>query len=93
MRWLAVGDAALAVDPVSGSGVIRALRTARAAAETVLAVLAGDRAAIEDYEADRNKECTTYLIERLSYYGAESRWPSAPFWQRRAEAAERLVAK
>ena len=30
--WLAVGDAALSVDPISGSGVIRALRSAREAA-------------------------------------------------------------
>jgi flavin-dependent dehydrogenase len=86
--WLAVGDAALAVDPISGSGVIRALRTAKAAATTAIAVLSGSDEAIASYEDDRDKECTAYLFERAGYYGIERRWPNAPFWQRRATAFE-----
>jgi flavin-dependent dehydrogenase len=83
-RWIAVGDAALAVDPISGSGVVRALRTARAAATTVLAILTGDESCpIAAYEAERDRECTQYLRERAQYYGAERRWDSAPFWRRR----------
>jgi flavin-dependent dehydrogenase len=88
-RWLAVGDAALAVDPVSGSGVVRALRTARDATSTVLAALSDTPDAITGYEAERNKECSAYLIERAAYYGIERRWPNAPFWQRRLAALER----
>ena len=85
--WLAVGDAALAVDPISGSGVVRALRTARAAADTVLAVLSGHTTEpIEAYETDRDQECTAYLRERAMYYGIEQRWSSSPFWQRRSSA-------
>ena len=56
--WLAVGEASLAVDPVSGSGVVRALRSARAGAETALAILDGRAHAIAEYEADRDVECT-----------------------------------
>ena len=83
-RWIAVGDAALAVDPISGSGVVRALRTARAAATTVLAMLTGDASRpIAAYEAERDRECTQYLRERTQYYSAERRWDSAPFWRRR----------
>jgi flavin-dependent dehydrogenase len=86
--WLAVGDAALAVDPISGSGVVRALRTARAAAEAVFALLKGQTPhPIELYEADRDRECTTYLQERAMYYGIEQRWKESPFWQRRLHAA------
>ena len=82
--WLAVGDAALAVDPISGSGVVRALRTARAAATTVLAMLTGDeRQPIAAYESERDREYTQYLRERAMYYGVERRWDSAPFWRRR----------
>jgi 2-polyprenyl-6-methoxyphenol hydroxylase-like FAD-dependent oxidoreductase len=81
--WLAVGDAALAVDPISGSGVVRALRTAQEAARTVSAVLGGDNSAILRYEAERNAECTTYLSERAAYYGLERRWPQDLFWSRR----------
>ncbi|MFB9323029.1 FAD-dependent oxidoreductase [Cryptosporangium minutisporangium] len=80
--WLAVGDAALAVDPITGTGVVRALRSAQAAAETVLALLAG-RDALPAYEAALDHECTAYLRRRVEYYAAEDRWPTAPFWQRR----------
>jgi flavin-dependent dehydrogenase len=83
--WLAVGDAALAVDPISGSGVPRALSTARAAADAIESVL--DRAAtgleaIAAYERARDAECTAYLMERAFYYGAEARFDT-PFWRRR----------
>ena len=87
--WLAVGDASLAVDPISGSGVIRALRMAQAAALTAIAVLSGSDEAIASYENDRDRECTAYLYERAEYYGIERRWPGAPFWQRRAPALKR----
>lgn len=83
--WLAVGDAALAVDPVSGSGVLRALRTAKAAAEAVEATLrrpADAGAVMAAYEADRDDECSAYLPERAQYYAAEPRFDS-PFWRRR----------
>jgi flavin-dependent dehydrogenase len=92
-RWIAVGDAALAVDPISGSGVVRALRSARAGAETALALLDGKtRHAIEAYEADRDFECTTYLHERAQYYGVEQRWRESPFWHRRAAALTEMAA-
>jgi flavin-dependent dehydrogenase len=88
--WIGVGDAALAVDPVSGSGVIRALRTARDASETVMDLLSGDRDAIPRYEKRRNVECTEYLVERASYYAAEQRWASYPFWKRRTSLLSNL---
>jgi len=91
--WLAVGDAALAVDPISGSGVLRALRTGRAAAATVAEVLARPDSwerAVAAYESDRDEECTTYLFERAQYYAAEGRFDS-PFWERR-QVLRRLEA-
>lgn len=83
-RWIAVGDAALAVDPISGSGVVRALRTAQAAAPAALAALGGDHLALAAYDAARNRECTSYLEERATYYAMEQRWTTSPFWSRRA---------
>jgi len=91
--WLAVGDATLAVDPVSGSGVLRALRTARAAADAVDALLARPsawRETLAGYEAERDKECTNYLLERAQYYAAEQRFDT-PFWRRR-QVLRRLAA-
>jgi flavin-dependent dehydrogenase len=83
-RWLAVGDAALAVDPISGSGVLRALRTARAGAEAAIELLADAKSeVIRAYETDRDRECSAYLDERAMYYGFEKRWSVSPFWSRR----------
>ena len=90
-RWLAVGDAALSVDPISGSGVVRALRTAQAAASTVLAALSGADEAIAGYEVERDKECAAYLVERATYYGIEGRWSDAPFWRRRVALGAALT--
>jgi flavin-dependent dehydrogenase len=82
--WLAVGDAALAVDPISGSGVLRALRSARAAAATAAALVErDDPEAIATYETQCDRACMAYLNERAMYYRLETRWPSAAFWSRR----------
>lgn len=89
--WLAVGDAALSVDPISGSGVPRALNMAEAASNSIEQWLDGDLAAIQRYENDRNLDCTEYLLERASYYGYEQRWKHAPFWERRVDVLERAM--
>ncbi len=82
--WLAVGDAALAVDPISGSGVPRALRTAEAAATTAAHLLLhpSDPTPLTTYESTRNTECTTYLSTRADYYDVALPHPT-PFWTRR----------
>ena len=82
--FISVGDAALSVDPISGSGVIRALRTAKEAAKVVISTLSGDTEGIVSYEQNRNEECHKYLIKWASYYAIENRWPEATFWKRRA---------
>ncbi|MFG1924570.1 FAD-dependent oxidoreductase [Cryptosporangium sp. NPDC048952] len=93
--WLAVGDAAMAQDPITGTGVVRALRAAKSAAETVLggeplrtgpvppAPGTPERDRFAAYETALDRETTTYLHRRATYYAAETRWPTAPFWQRR----------
>ena len=86
--WLAVGDAALAVDPASGSGVVRALRTAAAAADTATFLIEqpGDgcdaEGVVAAYERARDRECTAYLVGRADLYGSVRRHVS-PFWARR----------
>lgn len=81
--WLNVGDAALSVDPVSGSGVIRALTTAKEAASCAIATLRADNSLLSVYEENRNTECHKYLKELGAYYRLERRWPHAVFWKRR----------
>lgn len=87
--WLAVGDASLAVDPVSGSGVVRALRTAESAALTANQILDHPERApqlLRAYESERNHECTSYLTERARYYGVV-RQHATSFWLRRRRFA------
>lgn len=90
--WLTVGDAALGVDPISGSGVRRGLAGAVEASRALIATLDGDPTAIGAYETAQDDACTTYLLERAAVYGQERRWPTAPFWRRRLAVADQLEA-
>lgn len=80
-NWLAVGDAAMTFDPLSGQGTAKALESAYCA---VRCVLNGD-----DYQAACDQLWRAFLDERRSFYWAESRWPDHPFWSRRHTAVER----
>jgi geranylgeranyl reductase family protein len=65
--WMLVGDAAGFIDPFTGEGIYRALRSARAAAESLLA---GDAGAVERYLAARRrafaaKDALTWLVQGM----------------------------
>jgi hypothetical protein len=65
--------------------VLRALRTGRSAAYAVRALLARPshfQPTLAAYEAERDEECTKYLLERAQYYASEQRFDT-PFWRRR----------
>ncbi len=82
--WCAVGDAAMAGDPLAGNGVAAALRSAIETAERIDAALRGaEEAAPSPLEA----RFLAYLDRRASYYALEARWPEAPFWARRRPVA------
>ena len=91
--WLAVGDAALSVDPLSGSGVIRALRMARDAVGAVDALLGERYDHLEEYEHARNVDCDEHLYERLEYYDACRLYDSMFWTRRRAVARLELVRR
>jgi len=76
--WIAVGDAALAVDPLSSGGVAFALQSAAAAARVLLG---GDRSVYEDFVASAARE---YRTMRSQVYGWEERFADHHFWQSRA---------
>jgi len=83
LPWIAVGDAAVAVDPATGPGLARTLRGAAAAADAVRTHLADPaRGALRAYEDACDRDFTRHLEERAEVYAAETRW-SAPFWLRR----------
>jgi flavin-dependent dehydrogenase len=79
-RWLAIGDAATALDPLSSHGLGNALFTGIRAAE---AIVSGDFSA---YENAVDKMWSVYVSRRRELYASERRWPSSPFWSRRYTA-------
>lgn len=79
--WIAVGDAALAVDPLSSGGVAFALRSAAAASHVLLG---GDRCAYQDLVATEARE---YRQIRTQIYGWEHRFADSDFWRARATPA------
>ena len=85
--WLAVGDAALAFDPLSSKGIANALYTGLAGARATAAEMAGDTSAGARYAAHVATIYTTYRAQLAQIYAIETRWPQAPFWQGRGSAS------
>ena len=81
--WIAVGDAALAMDPLTSSGINSALADGIAGAKAILEYLAGSEQALRQHSHNINQTIQRYLIERRQMYQREQRWADTPFWQRR----------
>lgn len=88
-RWLAVGDAALCADPLSGTGVQRALESGTTGARALLKCLTGDLDALDHYEAAQDRQYARYLQQRQEFYAAEARFLDQAFWQRRVFSSPR----
>jgi len=83
-RWLAVGDAACAYDPLSAQGVVKALCDGEAAADAIAGVLAGaGEAPLLAYQDGMFARFRDYLRLRRRLYRIERRWLQAPFWRNR----------
>jgi len=82
-RWLAVGDAATAFDPLSARGVYKAISMGLEAADTIAATLGGDEAAAGRYTAAVHRLFAGYVEQRDAFYEQEQRWAGAPFWVNR----------
>ena len=82
-NWLAVGDAAMAVDPLSSQGIYRALESGIAAAEALASNAAERAPAIQRYDFRMLHAFEAYLRKRTTYYRSETRWPQSVFWTRR----------
>lgn len=81
--WLAMGDAAMAFDPISGQGVYRALESGMRAAEAVQASFAGKSGEVASYAGKVDETFNQFLILRRKYYSQEGRWTNSGFWRRR----------
>jgi flavin-dependent dehydrogenase len=86
-RSLRIGDAAFAVDPLSGHGLFEAVATALAAAPVVNTILRrpSDRSLAEDFYRRRIQDTFLRLARAgRDAYRAEGRWSNAPFWRERS---------
>lgn len=83
--WLATGDAASVFDPLSASGITKALRSGIFAAYAVSDLLEKkDPLSLARYRKYLDNEHQGYLQVWSRYYAEERRWPESPFWRRRA---------
>jgi flavin-dependent dehydrogenase len=83
---IAVGDAASCFDPVSGQGILKALRSGIFASYAVADALRGDPTGLARYRALVRREVAAYRQTLADYYALEQRWTERPFWQRRQRA-------
>ena len=84
-RWVAVGDAAVAVHPLTSSGVARALRDAAMAKEALQ-----DAAAA--YEIFQQADFRSYRTFLTRHYAIERRWPRSSFWKNAVDSSRMATA-
>jgi flavin-dependent dehydrogenase len=81
--FIAVGDALSCFDPISGQGIVKALRSGIFAAYAAVDWLRGDATGLTRYRELAAREFAGYRRTLRGYYREEMRWADAPFWQRR----------
>jgi flavin-dependent dehydrogenase len=81
--WLAVGDAAVAFDPIASQGISNALASANAAAHAAYGYLRGYVDSLEAYADEMSAAHAFYLSGVNQHYRSETRWPDYPFWKSR----------
>jgi flavin-dependent dehydrogenase len=84
--WLAVGDAAMAFDPLSGQGMFKALDSGLRSARAIERMLEGDSRGLTEYAIQASEAFEGYRRVRTQFYANVRRWPESEFWQRRAGA-------
>jgi 2-polyprenyl-6-methoxyphenol hydroxylase-like FAD-dependent oxidoreductase len=83
-RWLAVGDACAAHDPLCGWGVYRAMSNGILAADAILHFLKkSDTSLLQEYNQHCRGQFESYLAGLNKRYSQEQRFSAAPFWKRR----------
>lgn len=66
--WVAVGDAACTLDPLSSTGLLHALRSACKGAQALLSAINGNEIALKQYSSMTQEFFIQYLAERKQIY-------------------------
>jgi hypothetical protein len=86
--FLAIGDAAMAFDPISSWGITKALCDGYYGAGAIRREFGGEKGAVVDYTMQRQREFEFYMAKRAAVYEAECRWGHSGFWRSRQRAYE-----
>lgn len=92
---LRAGDAAMAVDPLSGNGIFQALSSALAAPAVINTIMRDPSHASlarEFYEERVRHSFLRFARTGRDFYRMESRWPDTPFWKDRQDWPDREMA-
>jgi geranylgeranyl reductase family protein len=92
-RALVIGDAAGALDPVSGDGIYEALVTARLAADYTVELLEGSTTSLEPYAAAVHRELDQLASAGWGAKIALDRYPRAVFALMRLPVTWRVIEK
>ena len=79
-RWLAVGDAAMAFDPVASVGVVNALASGWSGRRALASWLDGNPQELHHYSERADVFFRYYEKKRAAHYRFERRWANSPFW-------------
>jgi flavin-dependent dehydrogenase len=91
-NWLAVGDAAMAIDPLSSQGIYNALESGLAAAHTITQSDT-DNDALNQYRDWMETKFAKFIQARTYYYAQETRGASSVFWRRRQNISFRKAGR
>lgn len=80
--WLAAGDACCTFDPLSSSGILKALQSGVLASYVAMDHCKGIDS-LAKYEQYMKGVYDQYLVAKKQYYQQEQRWKNHPFWKRR----------
>jgi len=94
-NWIRVGDAAMAVDPLSGNGIFQSLSSALQAPAVINTLLRKpERTALAQRFHQQRVEQLFLRFARIGrdFYADEQRWLDQPFWQARRQWPDAEVA-
>ncbi|AYC32927.1 FAD-dependent oxidoreductase [Pseudomonas cavernae] len=86
-NWLRVGDAAMAVDPLSGNGIFQSLSSALQAPAVINTLLSQPQfgeLALRFHQARVEHLFRRFARTGRDFYALEQRWPQQPFWRSRS---------
>jgi flavin-dependent dehydrogenase len=90
--YLAIGDAACFIDPLSGTGIERAIEDGISAADALSTALTGSGPEqLRAHALGRARAFQDGLDLQQRYYGAVGRWADEPFWSRRTRPSRKPV--